>query len=86
MVTYSGSRVILEFARQGHLPFGRFFSRVHPKLHTPIASLGLLYVITLIFLLAPPPGTAFQFIMAFSNYGDYFFGKLSVNKDPLSAI
>ncbi|SAL95551.1 hypothetical protein [Absidia glauca] len=76
VVTYSGSRVILEFARQGHLPFGRFFSRVHPKLHTPIASLGLLYVITLIFLLAPPPGTAFQFIMAFSNYGDYFFAAL----------
>ncbi|ORZ21151.1 amino acid permease-domain-containing protein [Absidia repens] len=76
VVTYSGSRVILEFARQGHLPYDRVFSRVHPTLQTPIASLLLLYVITLIFLLAPPPGTAFQFIMAFSNYGDYFFAAL----------
>ncbi|KAI8331594.1 amino acid permease-domain-containing protein [Chlamydoabsidia padenii] len=76
VVTYSSSRVILEFARQGHLPFDRVFSRVHPKLHTPIAALGLLYIITLIFLLAPPPGTAFQFIMSFSSYGDYFFAAL----------
>ncbi|KAI9309648.1 amino acid/polyamine transporter I [Cunninghamella echinulata] len=76
VVTYSGSRVILEFARQGHLPFDRFFSRLHPKYQTPIPALLLLYVIALIFLLAPPPGTAFQFIMAFSGYGDYFFAAL----------
>ncbi|KAI8086751.1 amino acid permease-domain-containing protein [Halteromyces radiatus] len=76
VVTYSGSRVILEFAREGHLPFDRVFSRVHPKLQTPVASLLLLYVISLIFMLAPPPGTAFQFIMAFCSYADYFFAAL----------
>ncbi|KAI8069427.1 amino acid permease-domain-containing protein [Gongronella butleri] len=73
VVTYSGSRVILEYAREGHLPFHRLFGKVHPTLQTPIPALLLLYVISLIFLLAPPPGTAFQFIMSFSNYGDYFF-------------
>ncbi|CAO3645056.1 unnamed protein product [Cunninghamella blakesleeana] len=76
VVTYSGSRVILEFARQGHLPFDRFFSKLHPTLHTPVHALLLLYVISLIFLLAPPPGTAFQFIMSFSGYTDYFFGNI----------
>ncbi|CAO3649826.1 unnamed protein product [Cunninghamella blakesleeana] len=78
VVTYSGSRVILEFARQGHLPFDSFFSKLHPTLHTPVPALLLLYVFSLIFLLAPPPGTAFEFIMTFSGYVDYFFGALCV--------
>ncbi|KAG2204128.1 hypothetical protein INT47_011611 [Mucor saturninus] len=78
VVFYSGSRVVLEASRQGFLPYDRFFSKVHPKLHTPIYSLVLLYVIALIFLLAPPPGSAFQFIVAFTGYGNYFFSAMSV--------
>ncbi|KAI9305711.1 amino acid permease-domain-containing protein [Cunninghamella echinulata] len=73
IVTYPGSRVILEFARQGHLPFDKLFSKLHPKYHTPVSSILLLYITSLIFLLAPPPGTAFQFIMSFSGYSEYFF-------------
>lgn len=78
VVFYSGSRVVLEASRQGFLPYDRFFSKVHPRLHTPIHSLVLLYVIALIFLLAPPPGSAFQFIVAFTGYGNYFFSAMSV--------
>lgn len=78
VVFYSGSRVVLEASRKGFLPYDRFFSKVHPKLHTPINSLVLLYVIALIFLLAPPPGSVFQFIVAFSGYGGYLFSALSV--------
>lgn len=78
VIFYSGSRVVLEAARKGFLPFDRFFSKVHPKLQTPINTLVLLYVISLIFLLAPPPGSVFQFIVAFSGYGGYFFAALSV--------
>jgi amino acid transporter len=66
---------MLEFAREGHLPFGRFFGHVHPTLHTPVPALLLLYVLALLFLLGPPAGTVFEFIMAFNNYGEYFFGK-----------
>ncbi|KAI9481298.1 MAG: amino acid/polyamine transporter I [Benjaminiella poitrasii] len=75
---YSGSRVVLEAARKGFLPYHRFFSQVHPTRQTPMASLCLLYSIALIFLLAPPPGTVFQFIIAFSGYSSYFFSALSV--------
>lgn len=78
VIFYSGSRVVLEAARKGYLPFDRFFSKVHPKLQTPINTLVLLYLISLIFLLAPPPGSVFQFIVAFSGYGGYFFAALSV--------
>ncbi|CEJ02903.1 hypothetical protein RMCBS344292_16895 [Rhizopus microsporus] len=78
VIFYSGSRIVLEAARTGFLPFDRFFSKLHPKLQTPIPALVLLYVIAMIFLLAPPPGTVFQFIVAFSGYGQYFFVGLSV--------
>ncbi|CAO3632484.1 unnamed protein product [Mucor fragilis] len=78
VIFYSGSRVVLEAARKGFLPFDRFFSKVHPKLQTPINSLVLLYLLSLVFLLAPPPGSVFQFIVAFSGYGGYFFSALSV--------
>ncbi|ORX90131.1 amino acid transporter [Basidiobolus meristosporus CBS 931.73] len=62
----------------GYLPYDRFFAATHSKLHTPINSLALLYVISLIFMLAPPPGSVFQFIIAFAGYGSYFFAALSV--------
>ncbi|KAI8336500.1 amino acid permease-domain-containing protein [Blakeslea trispora] len=78
VIFYSGSRVVLESSRKGLLPFDRFFSKIHPRLQTPIHSLILLYIISLIFLLAPPPGSVFEFIMAFSGYGGYFFSGLSV--------
>ncbi|KAG1423049.1 hypothetical protein G6F58_003001 [Rhizopus delemar] len=78
VIFYSGSRVVLEASRKGYLPYDRFFSRLHPGLQTPIHSLVLLYIISLIFLLAPPPGTVFQFIVAFAGYGGYFFSALSV--------
>ncbi|RCI04183.1 hypothetical protein CU098_009180 [Rhizopus stolonifer] len=78
IIFYSGSRVILEASRKGFLPYDRFFSKVHPRLKTPVNSLCLLYVISLIFLLAPPPGTVFQFIVAFGGYGGYFFSAMSV--------
>ncbi|KAI8097349.1 amino acid/polyamine transporter I [Halteromyces radiatus] len=76
VIVYSASRVILEFAREGHLPFDRYFSKVHPTLQTPVPALLLLYGLSLVFLLGPPPGTVFEFIIAFTNYGEYFFAAL----------
>ncbi|CAO3677222.1 unnamed protein product [Rhizopus stolonifer] len=75
---YAGSRIILEASRKGYLPYDRFFGKVHPKLQTPIHSLILLFCISLVFLLAPPPGAVFTFIIAFAGYGTYFFSAMAV--------
>ncbi|KAG1146984.1 hypothetical protein G6F37_004408 [Rhizopus arrhizus] len=77
-IFFTGSRIILEAARKGYLPYDRFFAKSHPKLQTPVNSLLLLFIISLIFLLAPPPGAVFEFILAFAGYGDYFFSVMSV--------
>ncbi|ORX88542.1 hypothetical protein K493DRAFT_197362, partial [Basidiobolus meristosporus CBS 931.73] len=77
-ITFSGSRVILEASRDGYLPFDRVFARSNATLQTPMNSLILLYGISMVFLLAPPPGSVFQFIVAFAGYGSSFFTALSV--------
>lgn len=78
VIFYSGSRVILEAARKGFVVFDHFFGTLNTRFQTPVNSIILLYVISLIFLLAPPPGTVFQFVTAFSGYGQYFFSGMSV--------
>lgn len=78
VIFYSGSRILLEASRKGFLVFDRFFAQLNTRFQTPVRTLSLLYVISLIFLLAPPPGTVFQFVTAFSGYGNYFFAGLSV--------
>ncbi|KAI9261734.1 amino acid/polyamine transporter I, partial [Sporodiniella umbellata] len=75
---YAGSRIALEAARKGYLPYDHFFSKVNPRFQTPMHSLILLFFISLIFLLAPPPGAVFTFIVAFSGYGNHFFSGMAV--------
>lgn len=41
--------VFLAFARDGGLPFSRFFARVHKRLDVPLEALGLTVVVVLIF-------------------------------------
>lgn len=45
----TSSRMTYAFARDGGLPFSRFFARVHPKLDVPLESLGLTNLVVLIF-------------------------------------
>ncbi|KAK4556754.1 hypothetical protein LTR86_006325 [Recurvomyces mirabilis] len=45
----TSSRMTYAFARDGGLPFSRFFARVHPKLDVPLEALGLTNAVVLIF-------------------------------------
>ncbi|KAK5116433.1 hypothetical protein LTR62_007980 [Meristemomyces frigidus] len=45
----TSSRMTYAFARDGGLPFSRFFARVHPKLDVPLEALGLTNLVVLIF-------------------------------------
>ncbi|KAJ1555524.1 hypothetical protein HK405_001016 [Cladochytrium tenue] len=76
---YAGSRVVLEIARQGLLPFGDYIGWVDEKYtKSPIFAILFLYVLSTIFLFAPPPGQVFNFIVSFSGYTAYFFYFLAV--------
>lgn len=54
------SRVVRECGRQGVLPFPRFWSSTRP-FGTPLGPYTIAYSLTVIMILAPPAGDAFNF-------------------------
>ncbi|KAF7966459.1 hypothetical protein HWV62_9747 [Athelia sp. TMB] len=71
------TRIIREIARQGVLPYPKFFSSTKP-FGTPAAPLIITYVTTLVVTLAPPPGDAFNFLVDLSSYPKAVFALATV--------
>ncbi|KAI9003636.1 amino acid/polyamine transporter I [Gaertneriomyces semiglobifer] len=66
-VSFAHSRVNQEFAKEGMLPFSKFFASNKP-FNAPAASLFLHWLVTVIVLFAPPPGEAYEFIVDLYTY------------------
>ncbi|KAL2145695.1 hypothetical protein VTI28DRAFT_6570 [Corynascus sepedonium] len=60
-VLLGSSRMIRECGRQGVLPFPRFWASTRP-FGTPLGPYTLKYTLTVLMILAPPAGDAFNFI------------------------
>ncbi|KAJ3579639.1 hypothetical protein NPX13_g932 [Xylaria arbuscula] len=58
--------------RQGVLPFTEFWVSTKP-FGTPIGPYLLKWVVTIIFIIAPPAGDAFQFVISLKTYPDGIF-------------
>ncbi|KAI8079567.1 amino acid/polyamine transporter I [Gilbertella persicaria] len=72
-LNFSGGRIIMEVARQGLLPYGHIFGKVNPKVGSPVNAYLLQYVLSIFFIVGPPPGAVYQFIVAFAAYPVYVF-------------
>ncbi|KAJ1922778.1 hypothetical protein IWQ60_006310 [Tieghemiomyces parasiticus] len=72
------TRVIIESSKLGYIPYGHLWSRIHPKWGTPVYGLFLGYFITLVFLLAPPPGEAFSLLVDVVGYPNWLFTGLTL--------
>lgn len=66
------SRVIREIGRQGVLPWTRFWVTTWP-FGTPIGPYLLKWGMTVLMIVAPPAGDAFNFVVDLANYPDSFF-------------
>ncbi|KAI0160469.1 amino acid permease-domain-containing protein [Xylariaceae sp. FL1272] len=66
------SRLIREVGRQGVLPFTKFWVSTKP-FGTPLGPYALKWLVTVIVVLAPPAGDAFQFIVSLKTYPDGIF-------------
>ncbi|KAI1177620.1 high-affinity methionine permease [Nemania sp. FL0916] len=66
------SRLIREIGRQGVLPYTEFWVSTKP-FGTPIGPYILKWVVTIIFIIAPPAGDAFQFVVSLKTYPDGIF-------------
>ncbi|KAI1368613.1 high-affinity methionine permease [Xylaria arbuscula] len=72
VVLIGQSRLIREIGRQGVLPFTEFWVSTKP-FGTPIGPYLLKWVVTIIFIIAPPAGDAFQFVISLKTYPDGIF-------------
>ncbi|KAL3427217.1 high-affinity methionine permease [Phlyctema vagabunda] len=66
------SRVIRECGRQGVLPWPKFWASTQP-FGTPLGPYLLKYVLTLLMIIAPPFGDAFNFVVDLKSYPDAVF-------------
>ncbi|KIH93274.1 hypothetical protein SPBR_02451 [Sporothrix brasiliensis 5110] len=69
------SRVVRECGRQGVLPFPRFWSSTRP-FGTPLGPYSVAYGLTIIMILAPPAGDAFNFVVDTKVYPSSIFNLL----------
>ncbi|KAK4183339.1 putative high-affinity methionine permease [Podospora australis] len=66
-VIFSQGRLVQELGREGILPFSRIFASNRP-FNAPTVGLAEHWAISLIIMLAPPPGDAYDFIMNLISY------------------
>jgi len=76
-MSFSASRVIYEAAREGYLPFAKYLG-VPSRFKTPMMALFLHYLLCLVFILAPPSGEAYAFLIDLSSYPTWVFYGISV--------
>ncbi|KAI8644120.1 amino acid/polyamine transporter I [Parasitella parasitica] len=72
-MNFTGGRVIMEVARQGLLPYGHVFGKVDTRVESPVYAYLLQYALSIVFIVGPPPGAVYQFIVAFAAYPVYVF-------------
>ncbi|KAK4031984.1 amino acid permease-domain-containing protein, partial [Parachaetomium inaequale] len=63
----SQGRLVQELGREGILPFSRFWASNWP-FNAPLAGLFEHWVVSVIIMLAPPPGDAYDFILNLISY------------------
>jgi len=66
-VSFAHARVNQEFGKEGLLPFSRFWASVKP-FNAPAPALFLHWIVTVIILVAPPAGSAYNFIINLYTY------------------
>ncbi|TPX44441.1 hypothetical protein SeLEV6574_g04514 [Synchytrium endobioticum] len=75
---FSVSRVIQAGSVAGVLPFSNLLKRLHPKTGTPVNALLLNWCVAMLYIVAPPPGAAYNFLVDVVGYPTWVFYGLSV--------
>lgn len=68
----SHSRSLRECGRQGVLPFPKFWTSTRP-FGTPLGPIFVTWLVNFIMIVAPPAGSAFNFIVDMGSYSAYIF-------------
>ncbi|KAJ2653991.1 hypothetical protein IWW48_006356 [Coemansia sp. RSA 1200] len=74
---FSASRVVFEAAREGYLPLDRYLGSIS-GFQSPLWALAMSCVLTVLFIVTPPPGEAYSFLIDIGGYSLWLFYGLSV--------
>jgi len=66
-IIFSQGRLVQELGREGVLPFSRFWASNRP-FNAPLAGLFEHWAVSVVIMLAPPPGDAYDFILNLISY------------------
>lgn len=66
-VIFAQGRIVQELGKDGLLPFSKFFASYRP-FGTPMAGLFAQWAVSVVIILAPPPGDAYNFIINLISY------------------
>ncbi|KAJ7062146.1 APC amino acid permease [Mycena amicta] len=66
-VLFTQGRVVQELAREGIVPFSAVFASNRP-FGAPLNALWFLYAVSVLGVVAPPPGDAYLFLLSMSSY------------------
>lgn len=70
--------MVREIGRQGVLPYPKFWVTTKP-FGSPVGSVLVIWILTVIMILAPPAGSAFNFLVSLKNWPDsVFLGLMAV--------
>jgi len=64
---FSQGRLVQELGREGILPCSWFFASSKP-FNAPLAGLSMQYIVSMAFVIVPPPGDAYHFLINVSSY------------------
>ncbi|KAJ2686150.1 methionine permease [Coemansia sp. RSA 1285] len=71
--TYGVSRLLDSANQVGFIPHGRKICGNHKRFGTPVSALLIMYALTMIYLLAPPPGKVFDLLVDFVQWSTWLF-------------
>ncbi|KAJ2859335.1 hypothetical protein GGI22_003019 [Coemansia erecta] len=74
---FSASRIIFEAAREGYLPLDRYLGKVS-SFQSPLWALSVSCLLIVLFIVTPPPGEAYSFLIDIGGYPLWLFYGLSV--------
>ncbi|OMJ23672.1 High-affinity methionine permease [Smittium culicis] len=70
---FSVGRIVSSAAEVGYIPWGDRLSRYSTRFKTPFNALLFNWAVTMVYLLAPPPGDAFDLLVDFVQYPTWVF-------------
>ncbi|RKP40117.1 amino acid/polyamine transporter I, partial [Dimargaris cristalligena] len=72
------SRIILVAAQAGYMPYGERLVTLSERFGTPYRGVLLQWALSLIYMLAPPPGNVFEFLVDMQSYPTWVFYGISL--------